>query len=199
MDAFPRTRATDRVWTRRGLREDVRRSPWGWEGTRECDVDGEQLVDWAGELRLVSEDVAAEGAVAERGDDPRSGHRVIRRAQGHRHARRAGPVISRMSAWRGEATMSNSKRCRSRSGLVTRPSSCSQPLQEPASTWRMPSQRFSAPRCRRARRRIACSWRRSTNISGPRRRSRARSSLLMSVKSGSRFPAVACASAGQLA
>jgi len=45
-----------------------------------------------------------------------------------------GPVTSRMSAWRGEATMSRPKRGRSYSGLAAAPSSCSHPLHEPAST-----------------------------------------------------------------
>ena len=45
-----------------------------------------------------------------------------------------GPVMSRMSACRGEATMSRPWRWRSWKGLLAAPSSCSQPLQEPAST-----------------------------------------------------------------
>ena len=50
-----------------------------------------------------------------------------------------GPVTRRRSAWRGEATIASPYWARSIWGLVVRVSSCSQPLQEPASTWRIAS------------------------------------------------------------
>ena len=63
-----------------------------------------------GELGRIAEDAAAERAVAQRGDQPRLGHRVV----GDRSSAVAmrvvtGPVTSRTSAWRGEATMSEAE------------------------------------------------------------------------------------------
>ena len=54
-----------------------------------------------------------------------------------------GPVTSSMSAWRGEATKWMPKRSRSYTGLLRPWISTSQPLQEPASTCRMWSERPS--------------------------------------------------------
>ena len=62
-----------------------------------------------------------------------------------------GPVTSSTSAWRGEATMPSPNRWRSWYGPEVRVSSCSQPLQEPASTWRIarlrPRSGVAARRC----------------------------------------------------
>src|SRR5262245_19375215 len=52
-----------------------------------------------------------------------------------------GPVTIRQSAWRGEATKCTPNRSRSECGPVRPPISSSQPLHEPASTWRMASER----------------------------------------------------------
>lgn len=54
-----------------------------------------------------------------------------------------GPVTSSMSAWRGEATKWMPKRSMSCTGLLSAMISISQPLHEPASTWRMASERPS--------------------------------------------------------
>ena len=51
-----------------------------------------------------------------------------------------GPVTSRTSAWRGEATIPRPYRAMSTTGLETSVSSCSQPLHEPQSTWRIASE-----------------------------------------------------------
>ena len=57
---------------------------WGGRAARDADVDGEQLLERPGELGGVAEDVAAERAVAERGDEPGLGHRVVGGAQRRR-------------------------------------------------------------------------------------------------------------------
>ena len=78
-----------------------------------------------------------ERAVAERGDQPWLGHRVVGDPQRRGHARghrRPSPAGRRHGGARRRRP-GRSAACR-RTGSVARPSSCSQPLQEPASTWR---------------------------------------------------------------
>ena len=54
------------IWSGRGGQPGMRR------------VDGEEGVEWAGEVVGGAEQVVAEGAVAEGGDEARFGHRLIR-------------------------------------------------------------------------------------------------------------------------
>ena len=60
-----------------------------------------------------AKEVAAECAVAEGRDAARFGHRVVGDEEGSRMRVVTGPVTSRTSACRGEATMPRPNRCRS--------------------------------------------------------------------------------------
>ena len=76
----------------RARRGGARRSPRAWAGSRGCGCRREAVArDGADELLRIAEDVAAEGAVAERGDEPRLGHRLVGGAQRAGHPRRDGP------------------------------------------------------------------------------------------------------------
>ena len=70
----------------------------------DADVDGEQVVERADELGGVAEDVASERAVAERGDEPRLGHRLVCGVEraGHTRGDGAGDEQDVGVAWGGD-------------------------------------------------------------------------------------------------
>ena len=88
-----------------GLRS--RRTAW------HVDVDGQPLVDSAGGRVTAANDPAAAGAGADGDDQFGSGvASYVAQSAGSRW-RVTAPVTSSRSAWRGEATKSMPKRCRS--------------------------------------------------------------------------------------
>ena len=63
-----------------------------WRASGDPQIDGNDVLERPGELSVLTEEVAPEGAVAERGNEPGLGHRVVRDAQRRSHPRgdRAG-------------------------------------------------------------------------------------------------------------